>query len=33
VTEEHRLVLKVISALYREEVRKAWRKLHYSELR
>jgi len=32
MTEEHSLVLKVISAPYREEVRKGWRKLHNLEL-
>jgi len=32
MTEEHSPVLKVISAPYREEVRKGWRKLHNLEL-
>ena len=32
MTEEHKLVLKVISAPYREEFRRGWTKLHNSEL-
>ena len=32
MTEERSVVLKVLSAPYKEEVRKGWRKLHISEL-
>ena len=32
MTEEHNLVLKVLSVPHREEVRKGWRKLHNLEL-